>query len=120
MFNLCIMIVHTLKMSIPKICAHLIIFYYIFGSVELRHYFIYTTFRLLALCNLCVICNFNSFHSFLFKQNDCSHIENMQRQRRSSAEFGLVFLDIYPVGFCIHVVSYIEKHTEELMLYLIY
>ena len=39
----------------------------IFGIVELRHYYVYTTFGVLTLCNLCVICNSNRFHSFIFK-----------------------------------------------------
>ena len=48
-------------------CAHLIIFYYIFGSAEHRLYYVYTTFGMLTLCNLCVICYSSSFHSFIFK-----------------------------------------------------
>ena len=39
----------------------------LFGSVELRHYYVYTTFGVLTLSNLCVICNSNRFHSFVFK-----------------------------------------------------
>ena len=49
------------------LCAHLIIFYYIFWSIELWHYCIYTTFGVLTLCNMCVICNSSSFHSFICK-----------------------------------------------------
>ena len=47
------------------VCARLIISYYIFGSVEIRHYYIYTTFGVLTLCYLCVVCNSNSFHFFM-------------------------------------------------------
>ena len=39
----------------------------VFGSVELRNYYVYTIFGVLTLCNLCVICNSNRFHSFMFK-----------------------------------------------------
>ena len=39
-------------------------------------------------CYLCVICNSNRFHSL---HNDCSHIGDVHRRRRSRAEFGLVF-----------------------------
>ena len=78
-------------------CAHLIIFYYILGCVELRHYYVYATFGQLTSWNLCVICNSNSFYSFIFKlkfDNDCSHIKGVHRWCRSRAEFGLVLLRV--------------------------
>ena len=39
----------------------------ILGSVELKHYYGYTTSGVLTLYNLYVICNSNRFRSFLFK-----------------------------------------------------
>ena len=54
--------------------AHLIIFDYIFGSVEVRHYNIRTTFEVLTLCNLLL-----QQFSFLFIQTlhtDSWHIED--------------------------------------------
>ena len=47
----------------PIFSAHLIKF----RSVELRDYYVYTTFGVLTLCNFCVICNSNRPHSFVFE-----------------------------------------------------
>ena len=54
---------HTLNMCASHI---LCTFDYIFGIVELRHYYVYTTFGVLTLFIL-FICNLNIFHSFIFK-----------------------------------------------------
>ena len=51
------MIAHTLNMCAPYISC---IFDNIFGIVELRHYYVYTTVGVLTLF-ICVICNSNSF-----------------------------------------------------------
>ena len=42
-------------------------------SIELSHYYVYTTFGMHPLCSVCVICNSKICHSF---HNDCSHIED--------------------------------------------
>ena len=57
------MIAHTVNMCAPCILCTLD---NIFGIVELRHYYVYTTFGVLTLF-ICVICNSNRFHSFIFK-----------------------------------------------------
>ena len=64
-----------------------------FGIVELRYYYVYTTFGVLTLLFVCNL-QFKQI-SFLYIQtlhNDCSHIEDVQRGSRSRAEFGLVQL----------------------------
>ena len=55
------MSVRTLTM-----CTLYFVHFDIFGSVEIRHYNVYTSFGVLTLCNLCVICNSNTYHSFIF------------------------------------------------------
>ena len=62
-FKLCIMIVYTLDMCTQYLCT----FDDIFGSVELRHYYIYNPFGMLKLCKLYVNCKSKTFHSFIFK-----------------------------------------------------
>ena len=67
----------------------------ILGCVELRHYYVYTTFGVLALYNLCVTCISNRFHSFQYIQT--LHHEWLFKlwryapRCRPRAEFGLVF-----------------------------
>ena len=63
-FKLC-----TLWLFAHWTCAPYILctFDNIFWSVELKHYYVNTTFGVLTLCNLFVICNSNRSHSFIFK-----------------------------------------------------
>ena len=84
------MIAHALNMCAPYI---LCTFDNIFEIVELTHYNFYTTFGSGAYIVL-FVCNLLSKQiSFLYIQtlhNDCSHIEDVHRRRRSRSEFGIV------------------------------
>ena len=51
-------------------CAHLILFYSIFVSVELRYYYVYTTFRMLTLCNIII----KVFIPFVLPEKHNGHI----------------------------------------------
>ena len=61
-FKLCTMI-FSIEDVRQLFCAYLIIFYNILVNGELKHCYVYTTFRDLHY----VMCNSNSFHSLLFK-----------------------------------------------------
>ena len=62
-FKLCIMIVHKLKMC-PFYFMHISqIFFFIFGGLVLRHFFIRNAWMVLV----CLICNLSSFYSFIIK-----------------------------------------------------
>ena len=52
---------------IPLYTYILCTFDYIFWSIELRHFYVYTTFGVLMMYNLCVICCSNRFHCFIYK-----------------------------------------------------
>ena len=82
------MIAHTLNMCAPYI---LCTFDNIFGIIELRHYYVYTTFGVLTsfICVQSAI-QTDSFPFIQTLHNDCSPIEDVHRRRRSRAEFDLV------------------------------
>ena len=82
------MIALTLNMCAPYI---LCTFDNIFGIVELRHYYVYTTFGVLTLFICMQSANqTDSIPLYSHFHNACSPIEDVHRRRRSRAEFGLV------------------------------